>query len=44
MFEQVIANGANIFIVIVAVVIGFVSALAYVDFLKTKKEQENQDH
>lgn len=39
MFHQYIADGANIFIAIVAVLIGFVAAIGYVDFSKTKKEQ-----
>jgi uncharacterized membrane protein YwzB len=38
MFEQYIADGANLFIIIVAVLIGFATALGYLDFLKTKKE------
>jgi hypothetical protein len=42
MFQQYIGDGANIFIAIVAVLIGFATALGYVDFLKTKKEQENK--
>jgi hypothetical protein len=42
MSEQVIGEGANIFITIVAVIIGFVAALSYVDFLKVKKEEEDQ--
>ena len=42
MFEQVIGEGANIFIIIVAVIIGFVTALSYVDFLKVKKEEEEE--
>jgi len=41
MFEQVIADGANLFITIVAVLIGFASALGFIDFQKTKKKQEN---
>jgi hypothetical protein len=40
MFEQVVGNGANLFILIVAILIGFVNALAYVDYQKVKKEQE----
>jgi hypothetical protein len=45
MFEQVIGEGANIFITIVAVLIGFIAALSYVDFLKVKKEEEEKkDH
>ncbi|MEQ8423361.1 MAG: hypothetical protein RIA63_01535 [Cyclobacteriaceae bacterium] len=42
MFEQVIGNGANLFIIIVAVLIGFAAALGYVDFQKTKKEENNE--
>lgn len=42
MFEQVIGNGANIFIIIVAVLIAFASALGFVDFRKTKKEEEGK--
>lgn len=42
MFQQYIGDGANIFIAIVAVIIGFATALGYVDYLKTKK-QENKD-
>jgi nucleoside permease NupC len=40
MFEQYTADGANIFIAIVAVLIGFVAALSYMDFQKVKKDQE----
>ena len=40
-FNQVIGDGANLFIVIVALVIGFVAALAFIDSQKTTKEQEN---
>jgi len=39
MFDQYIQDGANTFIAIVAVLIGFATALGYVDFLKTKKQQ-----
>lgn len=42
MFEQVIGDGANVFIAIVAVLIGFATALGYVDFLKTKKEDKKE--
>ncbi len=41
MFEQYIGDGANLFITIVAVLVGFVAALGYLDFLKTEKKQEN---
>ena len=40
-FYQIVGDGANLFIVIVAVFVGFVSGLSYTDYLKTKKEQEN---
>lgn len=40
MFEQYIADGANLFIIIVAVLIGFATALGYLDFMKTKKEEK----
>ena len=43
MFEQYIGDGANLFIAIVAVLIGFATALSYIDFLKTKKEQGKKD-
>lgn len=43
MFEQVVGNGANLFLLIVGLLIGFVNALAYVDMTKVKKEQEQQD-
>jgi hypothetical protein len=42
MFQQYIGDGANLFIAIVAVLIGFATALGYVDFLKTKKEQQGK--
>jgi len=38
MFEQVIGDGANLFIIIVAVLIGFVAALGFIDSEKTKKQ------
>ena len=43
MFHQFTGAGANIFITIVAVLVGFATALGYVDFLRTKKE-EKKDH
>jgi hypothetical protein len=39
MFEQYLQDGANTFIAIVAVLVGFATALGYIDFLKTKKQQ-----
>jgi hypothetical protein len=40
MFDQYIQDGANTFIAIVAVLIGFATALGYVDFLRTKKHEK----
>lgn len=40
MFEQYTADGANVFIAIVAVLIGFVAAMGFIDFKKVKKEQK----
>lgn len=40
MFHQVVGNGANLFIIIVAVLVGFVAALGFIDKQKTEKEQE----
>jgi hypothetical protein len=42
MFHQYIGDGANVFIAIVAVIIGFAAALGYVDFRKVKKEEKEQ--
>ena len=43
MFEQVVGSGANVFVIIVAVLFGFVNALAYVDMKKVEKEQEEKE-
>jgi hypothetical protein len=40
MFQQYIGDGANVFIAIVAVLIGFVAALGYIDFQKVKKNEK----
>ncbi len=40
MFYQVVGDGANLFVLIVAIIIGFVNALAFVDAQKVKKEEE----
>ncbi len=40
MFSHYVGSGADLFIIIVAVIIGFAAALGYVDFLKTTKEQK----
>jgi hypothetical protein len=42
MFEQVVGNGANLFVLIIAVLLGFVNALAYIDNQKVKKDQEEK--
>ncbi len=43
MFQQYVGSGADLFILIVAVIFAFVNALAYLDYQKTKKEQKNLD-
>ena len=43
MFQQVIGDGANLFIIIIALLVGFASALGYIDSIKTKKEQDKKD-
>ncbi len=43
MFEQNVADGANIFVTIVAVIIGFAAAMGYIDYNKTTKKQEHKD-
>lgn len=40
MFEQYIGDGASTFITIIAVLIGFATALGYLDFLKSKNQQK----
>jgi hypothetical protein len=39
-FNQVVGSGANLFLVIVAIVVGFVAALSFIDSQKTQKENE----
>ena len=41
LFQQVIGSPANAFIIIVAVVVGFVSALSVLDQRKTFKDNED---
>ena len=43
MFDQVVGSGANLFVIIVAVLFGFVNALAYVDMKKVEKEQDEKE-
>jgi hypothetical protein len=40
MFNHYVGSGADLFILIVAVIIGFAAALGYVDFIKTSKVQK----
>ena len=42
MVEQVVGSGANLFIIIIALLFGFVNALAYVDAVRVKKDQEEK--
>jgi uncharacterized membrane protein YwzB len=44
MFEQNVGDGANLFVIIVAVIIGFGAAMGYVDYLRTKKEEGGENH
>ncbi len=41
--EQYIGDGANLFITIVACIIGFGAAVSLIDFQKTKKEEPSDD-
>lgn len=40
MFQQFIGDGANIFIAIVAVIIGFAAAMGYTDYVRTMKKEK----
>jgi len=42
MFEQTVGDGANIFVIIVAVIIGFVAAMGYIDYNKKTKKQDDK--
>jgi Na+-transporting methylmalonyl-CoA/oxaloacetate decarboxylase gamma subunit len=42
MFEQVVGSGANTFLIILAVLIGFIGALAYTDSVRYKKDAETK--
>jgi hypothetical protein len=41
-FNQNVGDGANLFILIIAIVVGFVAGLSYIDKLKTEKDQEEK--
>ncbi|MGK7388984.1 MAG: hypothetical protein ACNS60_01480 [Candidatus Cyclobacteriaceae bacterium M2_1C_046] len=44
MFEQYIADGASIFITIVAILAGFAAAMGFIDFKgSTSKEETKED-
>jgi hypothetical protein len=40
MFNQNVADGANLFVIILAVIVGFAAAMGYVDYLRTKQKGE----
>ena len=42
MYDHVIGSGANLFIIILALLFGFVNALAYVDSVRVKRDQETK--
>ncbi len=42
MFQQFIGDGANIFIAIVAVLVGFATALGYLDFFENNPQREER--
>ena len=42
MFQQFLGDGGNLFIAIVAVILGFAAAMGYTDYQKTKEEQEKK--
>jgi uncharacterized membrane protein YwzB len=37
MFNQNVGDGANLFVIILAVIIGFAASMGFVDYLKEKK-------
>jgi uncharacterized membrane protein YuzA (DUF378 family) len=40
MFNQVVGDGANLFVTILAVIVGFAAALSFVDKRKVSKEEK----
>lgn len=44
MFEQVVGSGANAFYIIIAIAFGFVAGLSFIDNMKVKKQEEEQNH
>lgn len=44
MFEDYIGSGADTFIAIVAVIVGFVAGMGYLDFLRHSKKEKEENH
>ncbi len=44
MFNQVVGSGANTFLIIVAVLVGFAAGLSFVDFKREKKKEQPGEH
>lgn len=44
MFEEYIGSGADAFIAIIAVIVGFVAAMGYLDFLRINKKEKEKEH
>jgi hypothetical protein len=42
MFNQNVADGANLFVIILSVLVGFAAAMGYVDFKRTKREEKKE--
>ncbi len=42
-FEQNVGDGANLFVIIVAIIIGFVSAVGFLDKRKVTKDQQKEE-
>ena len=40
LFTQIVGDGANLFVVIVAIVVGFVGGLSYVDKVRTEEHEK----
>ena len=43
MFEQYVGDGANLFITIVAIIIGFISAVGLLDFMGSGKKNTKEE-
>jgi uncharacterized membrane protein YuzA (DUF378 family) len=42
MFNQVVGDGANLFVIIITVIVGFAAAMGFVDFRKVSNEEEEK--